>query len=111
MHLEELALLKGQIEGDGLRIRRLEEAANNWMRAKHIRDYVMVLIESKTKQGYRLVPQSALVKWAIWAMEQADRLDPRAEFPSSVLHRKGGDLRALSASVTCRNCTKYDVFT
>jgi hypothetical protein len=87
-HLEELALLKGQIEGEELRVRRLEEAATNWIRAKHIRDYAMALIEYKTKQGYKLVPKSALAKWALWAMEQADRLDPLAESPSSVLDRR-----------------------
>ena len=57
-HLEELALLKGQIEGEELRVRRLEEAASNWIRAKHIRDYAMALIESKIKQGYKLVPSA-----------------------------------------------------
>jgi len=87
-HLEELALLKGQIEGEELRVRRLEEAASNWIRAKHIRDYVIALIEYKTKQGHKLVPKSALAKWALWAMEQADRLDPLAESPSSVLDRR-----------------------
>ena len=76
------------IEGEELRVRRLEEAASNWIRAKHIRDYAMALIECKTKQGYKLVPKSALAKWALWAMEQADRLDPLAESPSSVLDRR-----------------------
>jgi hypothetical protein len=31
---EELVLLMGEIEGEELRVRRLEEAANNWIRAK-----------------------------------------------------------------------------
>lgn len=76
------------IEGEELRVRRLEEAASKWVPAKHIRDYVIAPIEYKTKQGHELVPKSALAKWALWAMEQADRMDPLAESPSSVLDRR-----------------------
>jgi hypothetical protein len=84
----ELVLLKGLIHGEELRVRRLEEAASDWIRARHIREYVMAVVRSKMEQGHKLVSGSSLTRWVLWAMDQADRLDPLAASPSSVLDRK-----------------------
>ncbi|HVO60837.1 MAG TPA: hypothetical protein VMT53_07870 [Terriglobales bacterium] len=84
----ELVFLKGLIESEERRVRRLEEAAENWVRAKRIREYVIAFVRSKMVEGQQLVHGSALGKWAIWAMDQADRLDPLAASPPSVLDRK-----------------------
>jgi hypothetical protein len=64
------------------------DGATNWMRTKHIRDYVLALIEVREKQGHKLAPNISLGKWALWAMDQADRLDPLTQSPPSVLDRK-----------------------
>ena len=84
----ELVFLKGLIESEEHRVRRLEEAADNWVRARRIREYVIAFVQSKMAEGQQLVHGSALGKWALWAMDQADRLDPLVASPPSVLDRK-----------------------
>jgi len=86
---QELLLLKGLIEAEEVRVRRLEEAARNWIQAKQIREYVIALVRFKTVQGEKLEIGNSLGKWALWAMDQADRIDPLAPTPPSVLDRKG----------------------
>ncbi len=88
LHWEELQQLKTQIDAEEARIRRLESGADNWHRARRIREYVLALVECKKKQEKELGPHTALGKWTIWALQQADRIDPLTESPSSVLDRK-----------------------
>jgi hypothetical protein len=85
---EELQQLKTQIEAEEARSRRLESGADNWHRARRIREYVLALVECKKKQEKELGPHTALGKWTIWALQQADRIDPLTESPSSILDRK-----------------------
>jgi hypothetical protein len=85
---EELQLLKTRIDAEEARIQRLEECADNWRRAKRIREYVLALVECRTKQGKALGPDTALGKWAIWALQQADRIDPLEENAPSIVDRK-----------------------
>jgi hypothetical protein len=51
---QELLLLKGLIEAEDARVRRLEDAARNWVQAKQIREYVIALVRCKTSQGEKL---------------------------------------------------------
>jgi hypothetical protein len=89
MHEQELARLGSMIKGEEARVQRLEEGAENWARAKRIREYVLALAGRRTKEGHQLNPGSALGKWVAWALQQADRLDPLADSPWSILDRKG----------------------
>jgi hypothetical protein len=89
MHEQELARLGLMIKGEEARVQRLEEGARNWARAKRIREYVLALADRRTKEGHQLNPGSALGKWVAWALQQADRLDPLADSPWSILDRKG----------------------
>ena len=89
LHWEELKALKPQIDVEEARIQRLEKCADDWHRAKRIREYVLALIEYRTKQGKALTSDTALGKWAIWAFQQADRIDPLGENTPSILDRKG----------------------
>jgi len=85
---EELQDLKRQIDAEEARIQRLESGANSWHRARRIREYVLALVDCRTQQGKELGRDTALGKWATWAMQQADRIDPLTERPSSILDRK-----------------------
>jgi hypothetical protein len=89
LHWGELQQLKSQIEGEEARIQRLERGADNWHRARRIREYVLALVECKKKQAKELGPDTALGRWTIWALQQADRIDPLTEKPTSILDRKG----------------------
>jgi hypothetical protein len=85
---EELRQLKQQIDVEEARIQRLEKCADDWHRAKRIREYVLALVACRTKQGKALSPDTALGKWATWALQQADRIDPLEENAPSVVDRK-----------------------
>jgi hypothetical protein len=86
---EELRELKQQIDVEEARIQRLEKCAENWHRARRIREYVLAFVDWKTNQKKALRSDTALGKWAIWALQQADRIDPLAEKAPSVLDRRG----------------------
>lgn len=88
LRCRELQQLKQQIDVEEARIQRLEKCADNWHRAKRIREYVLALVEYRTKQGKALSPDTALGKWATWAFQQADRIDPLGEKARSILDRK-----------------------
>jgi hypothetical protein len=85
---EELRRLQKQIEAEEARIQRLEKRASDWQRARRIREYVLAFIEHQKKQRKELSPQTALGRWAVWALQQAERIDPLGENPASVLDRK-----------------------
>jgi hypothetical protein len=86
---EELGRLKGQIDAEEARIQRLEKNAENWHRARRIREYTLAVIKKRCGEGRELNPKTALGRWATWALEQADRIDPLAARPQSIVDRKG----------------------
>ena len=61
---EELQRLKTQIDAEEARIQRLGNGANNWHRARRIREYVLALVECRKKQEKELGPDTALGRWA-----------------------------------------------
>lgn len=85
---EELQQLKTQIDAEEKRIQRLEKGAEDWNRARRMREYVLALVDSKKQEGKELGPNTALGRWVTWALQQADRIDPLAVSPPSVLDRK-----------------------
>lgn len=88
MQEQEAERLKTFIRAEEARVQRLENAANNWARAKLIRQYVVAFTDCKMKEGHQLSSKSALGKWVAWASQQADRIDPLVESPPSILDRK-----------------------
>lgn len=85
---QELQQLKMQIDAEEKRIQRLEKGAEDWHRARRIREYILALVDSKKQEGKELSPNTALGRWVTWALQQADRIDPLAVSPPSVLDRK-----------------------
>lgn len=85
---QELALLKRRIEEEEKRVKRLEDDAENWYKAKRVRQYVLEVVEEKKKLGEEIGPDTPLGIWVAWALQQADRMDPMVKSPSSILDRK-----------------------
>ena len=70
------------------RIRELEQSAENWTKAKKIREYILAVIDAKKQAGGELGPNTPTGIWAVWALQQADRLDPLVKSPPSILDLK-----------------------
>lgn len=88
--LREIALndLRRSIEEEERRVRTLEQEAENWRKAKTIREYVLRVIEAKKQSGDEVGPDTPTGTWVVWALQQADRLDPMVKNPPSILDRK-----------------------
>ena len=61
---------------------------DDWHHARRIREYILALIDYQKEQGKELAPDTALGRWATWALQQADRIDPLVASPPSILDRK-----------------------
>ena len=85
---QELQQLKTQIDAEENQIQRLEKHADDWHRARRIREYILALVDYKKEQGKELAPDTALGRWATWALQQSDRIDPLVASPPSILDRK-----------------------
>lgn len=94
--IEELRRLKIEIETEEKRVAVLEQEANNWRRATQIREYARAVLAYYTTRGVDTGPESKAGRWMEWALQQADRLDPLADSPASILDRKA-DLKELPA--------------
>jgi len=84
--MERLILLQERqqlVEEELLRVNCLIEEAEGWQRSNLLRDY----INAKKKQMLERTggTSSDLDQWLPWAREQADRLDPLAVSPPSIL--------------------------
>lgn len=69
-------------------MKRLEDDAENWYKAKRIRQYVLEVVKEKKKLGEEIGPDTLLGIWVAGALQQADRMDPMVKSPRSILHRK-----------------------
>lgn len=72
-------------EAEQRRVAKLRDAARDWDEADTIRRYIeAVIIKARTESGDGSIPED-LETWDKWAHDQADRLDPMKESPSSIL--------------------------
>ncbi|MGO9564526.1 MAG: hypothetical protein ACLPPV_17895 [Candidatus Korobacteraceae bacterium] len=83
-----LEKLRRRIDEEERRVKDLEQAAENWAKAKKIREYVLAIIELNKASGEELGPDTPIGIWTVWALQQADLLDPLVKSPPSVLDRK-----------------------
>lgn len=86
--IEELRLLKNEIEAEEKRVAQLEKRADSWRRATLIRDYAQAVLNYHAQRGSDIAPESEVGRWMTWALQQADRVDPLAESPTSIIDRK-----------------------
>lgn len=76
--------MKAQQE-EKAKVTKLRQEAADWHESRQIRAYISAIKEKARASGSEINPDSDLGKWFIWANQQADRLDPLAESPSSIL--------------------------
>jgi hypothetical protein len=91
---ERLRLEEEERKKERLRIRMAEQArvdelvadAEAWELSRKIREYIAAWIARKeAAANAKITPGSEADKWIIWALAQADRLDPLTESPPSIL--------------------------
>src|ERR1017187_10929103 len=70
------------------RVRALYRAAANLERAERIRHLVAAATEAATPEGHSIDPGTAFGDWLVWALQQADRVDPLRESPASIIDTK-----------------------
>lgn len=67
------------------RLQQLETEVSNWRKAQEIRAYVSAVESDAVASDGSIEPGSDLANWISWARSHADRFDPLAEGPPSVL--------------------------
>jgi hypothetical protein len=77
-----------ECEEEEHRVHELEQSAEHWSKAKRIREYVFAVIDEHKRAGEELGPDTLTGIWVVWALQQADRLDPLVKSPRSILDRK-----------------------
>lgn len=85
---EERARQAELIRKEEARVRALHRAAANWERARRIRDLVAAASEGAQRDGVTVQEGTPFGDWLIWAGQQADRLDPLKERPTSIIDSK-----------------------
>jgi hypothetical protein len=84
---EEWAQLEATVKAEKSKVRALEEAAANWIRAEKVRSFVSAARTAAVQNDQRTEPGSPFADWITWAERQADRLDPLKESPPSIIDR------------------------
>jgi hypothetical protein len=79
----EIADLQKQIEDEETRVNSLLDQAERWRTAENIRGLAAVALSKAAPDR-----MADLEAWAAWARAQADRIDPTAPSPPSVIDRK-----------------------
>ena len=86
---EERAQLHQRIKAEESRVRALHHATANWLRAEHLRSFVSAARDSARQGGQPCEVGTQFGNFLAWAEQQADRIDPLKESPTSILDRKG----------------------
>ena len=85
---EELEKLAKEIKEEERKVRELNSWAKRWARANRMRRFIAALEMKWKNEEIDLSRESPKGKRIIWMKEQADRLDPLAVSPPSILDRK-----------------------
>lgn len=70
------------------RLRALDAEVEAWLRSQRIRQYIEVVRDSATRNGGDASHDTELGRWLAWATAQADRFDPLAKSPPSIIDEK-----------------------
>jgi hypothetical protein len=80
--------LSDLIREEEKKVSTLDSWVSNWVHARQYREFISALAEAWKADGKDLSPETDQGKKLIWMRQQADRLDPLAESPTSILDRK-----------------------
>ena len=67
------------------RFRELEQEVIAWRQSEDIRAYIAAVKSTAIRKHGRINPESGLGRWLTWANQQADRVDPLSDNPTSIL--------------------------
>lgn len=87
------ATLRKRVEAERQDVARLEQDAETWQRAQTIRAYVDAVEAKARRTGTSDNEQAQRIAWA---RQQADRIDPLTESPSSILDTDEASMRPIS---------------
>lgn len=76
---------KRLIEEENQRVQTLMEEAERWQKSNLLRGYIQAKRQQAIEMDVVIVTESELGGWLEWAQGQADRLDPLAISPPSIL--------------------------
>ena len=79
------AELERKIRQEQARVNKLITDAENYKKSKLIRDFIAAVQNEQQKGKSVYVPAEAYNEWIEWARDQADRLDPLAVSPASII--------------------------
>jgi hypothetical protein len=85
---EERAHRAELIHHEEQRVRALYRAAVNLERAERIRHMVGAATDAAAAKGISIDRGTAFGDWLVWAVQQADRIDPLKESPESIIDTK-----------------------
>jgi hypothetical protein len=74
-----------EIRQEKEKVERLLREAEAWQRAQQVRTYIEAVKQAAIQKHGFINAGSELDNWLKWATQQADRLDPLAESPPSIL--------------------------
>jgi hypothetical protein len=79
------AEIREQQKAERVRVEGLLQEAGQWRRSRDLRDYIEAAEHRHLTVVGTIDPDSEFAAWLEWAHQQADRLDPLAESPPSIL--------------------------
>lgn len=79
------AELRREYLAEEARVTKLISETENWKRSQILREYLAEIERRATNEELPLSLEKPLAEWLKWAHDQADRLDPFAQSPSSIL--------------------------
>lgn len=82
---QQRAELRQQQAEEEDRVNSLVQEARSWKTSLEIRQYLDFIRESNKSSSGAITLSPELERWLSWAEDQADRLDPLKESPSSIL--------------------------
>jgi hypothetical protein len=82
---EKLRFIREEEEG----VKALYAEADAWHRRRRLRVYLDAVRAAAIAEHGEVQQGSDLDRWLVWAADQADRIDPLAESPPSILDEKG----------------------
>ena len=82
---KEQAHLEDLIKAEKSKVRALGQAAARWSRAEQIRAFISAAQAAAIENGQSVEPSCPFGNWVTWASQQADRMDPLKESPSSII--------------------------
>ncbi len=80
-----------RIDAERRRVNALLRQAKNWRKSEILRGYIKASRQKHLAACGQAEPSGEFAEWLQWAAQQADRLDPLAESPPSILDEDSGE--------------------